>query len=98
MKEKSPKVVFLVETLLVAPKMDRTRRTLGCECCFTVEPLGGSGGLAMLWNEDSGLTIHNYSLSHKSGWFSVPGQLEKVLVTGFYGDPRPIEEVFLGIC
>lgn len=61
------KVVFLMETLLVLARMEVVRRHLGFDECFTVDPLGRSGGLALMWKYDINLNIHNYYLRHIGG-------------------------------
>jgi hypothetical protein len=60
-KVKRPIVVFLMETKLRQVKMERIRYSLGFNNLFVVDSVGKSGGLALLWNEDAGLEIQNYS-------------------------------------
>jgi hypothetical protein len=63
-KVKRPIVVFLMETKLRQVKMERIRYSLGFNNLFVVNSVGKSGGLALLWNEDAGLEIQNYSRRH----------------------------------
>jgi exonuclease III len=60
-KEKRPEVVFLMETKCRNAKMERVRVRIGFEGLFVVEPIGKSGGLAMLWRDSNTLEIQNYS-------------------------------------
>jgi hypothetical protein len=86
-KEKRPKVVFLIETKCRSAKMERVRVRIGFEGLFVVDPIGKSGGLALLWRESNTLEIQNYSRWHinavmKEFEGGVPRRL-----TGFYGQP-----------
>lgn len=63
-KEKRPGVVFLVETKCGNAKMEQIRFKLGFEGLFVVEPIGRSGGLALIWKEENMLEIQNYSKWH----------------------------------
>jgi hypothetical protein len=40
------------------------RSRLGLESLFVVDPVGCSGGLALLWSNSTLLEIYNYSRSH----------------------------------
>lgn len=60
-KEKGPKVVFLMKTKLLAKKMERIKRRVKYDECFVVELVGRSGGLAMMWEGELDLEITNYS-------------------------------------
>jgi hypothetical protein len=48
-KEKHPNIVFLMETIMRNTKLQVLRRQLGFDGLLTVEPVGKSGGLALLW-------------------------------------------------
>jgi exonuclease III len=63
-KEKQPNFLFLIETKSSKNKMDRLRSILGFHGVFVVDTVGRSGGLALLWKEDSGLSISNFSKRH----------------------------------
>ncbi|GKU89755.1 hypothetical protein SLEP1_g3851 [Rubroshorea leprosula] len=57
-------VVFLCETLLDRRGMDRIRQRLRFHNCFTVDKIGRSGGLAMLWTSEVSLSLLSYSTNH----------------------------------
>jgi hypothetical protein len=59
--EKKPNFVFLIETLSKEKTMEKIRCILGFEGLFVVNPVGRSGGLALLWKENYFLEIFNYS-------------------------------------
>jgi hypothetical protein len=63
-KEKKPSLVFLIETLSKKVVLERIRCRLGFEGVFVVDPLGRSGGLALLWKGDVNLEIFNFSRNH----------------------------------
>jgi exonuclease III len=48
-KEKHPNIVFLMETIMRNTKLQVLRRQLGFDGLLTMEPVGKSGGLALLW-------------------------------------------------
>jgi hypothetical protein len=63
-KEMHPRFVFLVETLSLKFRMEWLCVKLGFASCFVVEPIGRSGGLALLWKEEREVEIYNYSYRH----------------------------------
>lgn len=65
--------------------METLRRKLGFTNCFAVDPIGRSGGIAMLWKEEVQLEFFNYYLRHISGWNVDPEFFERWLITSFYG-------------
>jgi len=60
-KEKRPTILFLIETKIRNEKMQKLRASMGFEGMLTVEPIGLSGGLALLWRDNREVTILNYS-------------------------------------
>jgi hypothetical protein len=50
-KEQKPGFVFLMETLNTKKTMESIRCHLGFEGLFVVNPVGRSGGLALLWKD-----------------------------------------------
>ncbi|XP_042966793.1 uncharacterized protein LOC122300311 [Carya illinoinensis] len=87
-KEKKPKIMFLIETLLVTSKLEGVRKRVGLENCFGVDPVGRSGGLAMLWSGDLVVEIQNYSRWHINAWVENEVTNQRWLFTGFYGHPE----------
>lgn len=48
-KEKKPKLLFLMETKLMNKSMQRVKYKLGFLGMFTMDPVGRMGGLAFFW-------------------------------------------------
>ncbi|XP_041001144.1 uncharacterized protein LOC121246895 [Juglans microcarpa x Juglans regia] len=87
-KDKKSNMVFLMETKLVACKVEGINRRLGWEGCFVVDLLKRKGGLALLWCRDKDAEILNYSQHHINA--TVMSEEKKLpwLLTGFYGHPE----------
>lgn len=56
-KEKPPNLVFFKETKMIQSKLKFLKRRLGYNCCFTMEPVGISGGMILLWSKELNLEI-----------------------------------------
>jgi hypothetical protein len=65
-QEKRPNLVFsfFMEIKLSTQCMERIRIKTGFDNAFAVDSRGRSGGLALLWNDELCLEIHNYSWNH----------------------------------
>jgi hypothetical protein len=63
-KEKKPKLVFLMKTKLQACCMETIKCWMGFESVFGVDSVGQSGGLALLWSDEMEMEIINYSRRH----------------------------------
>ncbi|XP_059450950.1 uncharacterized protein LOC132181728 [Corylus avellana] len=87
-KEKRPKLVFLMETKLPIQRMERIKVQAGFESNFVVNNVGRSGGLALLWNEDIGVEIQNYSRRHIDAIVKLEGNGIEWKFTGFFGHPE----------
>jgi len=87
-KVKRPNFVFLMETKQRREYLQKIKRKMGFEGCFTVEPVGKSGGLALLWKEVKEVEILNYSQRHISAKISGDGPELPWFFTGFYGHPE----------
>ena len=85
-KTQEPKILFLMETKLDVRRMEFVRIKLRFKHCFTVPSLGRSGGLALLWNDEVELSIHNYSINHIDAHVRSQGEL-RWQFTGFYRHP-----------
>jgi exonuclease III len=70
LKVKKPNVVFLMETKLGKNKMELIRIKMGFSNLFVVDSVGRSGGLALLWDDDTELEIQNYSRRHINAFLS----------------------------
>lgn len=64
MRVKRTTVVFLMETKGSKSLLESVKRKIRFTNCFVVESIGKSGGLALMWNEDTLLNIVNYSQFH----------------------------------
>lgn len=63
-KEKSPSLVFLMETKLRSDRIENLKSKLGFDCVFAVDCYGKSGGLALFWKSDFNVIIQNFSRWH----------------------------------
>ncbi|XP_059455195.1 uncharacterized protein LOC132185439 [Corylus avellana] len=86
-KEKKPNFLFLMETISNKKRMEQLRVKLGYEGLFVVEPVGRSGGLALLWREAHELEIQNYSRRHINAIVKLADEDFQWKLTGFYGHP-----------
>jgi exonuclease III len=86
-KEKKPDILFLMETKCKKERLEGVRVRLGFQCLFVVEPVGLSGGLALLWSDQNLLEVQNYTRRHINA--IVKGSTAKVpwKLTCFYGHP-----------
>lgn len=57
-------VIFLCETIAHMNKIDEIRARLHYDCAFTIDCIGRSGGLCVLWNSSSFCDIVNNSQYH----------------------------------
>jgi exonuclease III len=87
-KNKRPVLVFLMETKLRASKMENLKVKLGFGSIFTVDCVGRSRGLALLWNNDFVVNIINYSRRHIHAEVWSKSKRDRWLFTGFYGHPE----------
>jgi hypothetical protein len=77
-----------METKVRNMKMERIRVKLGYEGLLIVEPVGKSGGLALLWKNNREVLIQNYFLRHISATMSLLGSDTPWRFIGFYGNPN----------
>lgn len=63
-KDRNPDVVFLIETISQANKIEELRIKLGYSQCFAVDCVGRSGGLAMMCKETENCIITGYPQHH----------------------------------
>ncbi|XP_042988728.1 uncharacterized protein LOC122316263 [Carya illinoinensis] len=85
-KEKVPQVVFISETKCNRERVEKIRNKLGLAHSFVVESRGKSGGLAMMWSENTYASLFSYSRHHNSLELSTEEGASKCHVTSFYGD------------
>ena len=83
-KTQGPGVLFLMETKLDSGEMESIRVLLGFNNMFVIPSHGRSGGLVMLWRQEMGLEIRNYSRHHiDCGVSDTEGKVWRLI--GFYG-------------
>lgn len=87
-KDKKPKMVFIMETKLSSRRTDFLKRKLGFENIFAVDSVGRSGGLALLWRDEVQVVIQNYSRWHINAVVSIYNNGDSWIFTGFYGHPE----------
>ena len=83
-REKAPKVFFLMETKQLVKEMRRIHADLPYRCMLIVPSEQRRGGLALLWKEDVDLHIQTYSPNHIDA-FILNGSDPLWRLTGFYG-------------
>jgi exonuclease III len=86
-KEKKPAMVFIMETKLLARKLESIKIKVGFTNLFGVDNVGKSGGLALLWNNEVNVEIQNYSRRHINAVVQLDGVAQAWKFTGFYGHP-----------
>jgi hypothetical protein len=86
-KTNKPRFLFLIETKAKIGNLERLRCSLGFEGLFHVDPIGRSGGLAFLWNNNKEVEIVSYSQRHVSALITLLNEDQSWTFTGFYGHP-----------
>lgn len=86
-KDKKQSFLFLMETLSKKNQLEKVRSRLGFDGLFVVDPVGKSGGIALLWKEANTLEIFNYSRSYIHAIVKDDEGNPHWILTGFYGHP-----------
>lgn len=86
-KEKQPSFVFLIETICSKQCTEWIQVKLGFAGCFVVDPVGRSGGLALLWRVTGTLEIFNFSRRHINATVKANMENPTWKFTCFYGHP-----------
>lgn len=73
-KDKKLDFLFLMETKSFKNKIEWIRMKLGFMGLFAVDPVGRSGGLALLWQDGFGGNIQNFSRRHINAWVHSRGE------------------------
>lgn len=63
-KDRKPVFVFLSETISTSNKIESFRIKFGFDQCFSVDRIGRSGGLVVMWKNQVACQIFNYSQNH----------------------------------
>lgn len=64
LRDRKPTFVFLIETIYFANKIEELRVLFGFDQCFSVDRVGQSGGLAVMWKHPVQCQIIVYSQNH----------------------------------
>jgi hypothetical protein len=56
-KEKKPVMVFILETKLLANRLEFIKIKAGFTNCFGIDSIGKSEGLALMWNDEVRIEI-----------------------------------------
>jgi hypothetical protein len=86
-KKKHPQLLFLMETKVFTGRLQKLKFGFGFDGLITVDPVGRSGGLALLWKETHFVELKNFSRRHISVTIRLLGSGELWNFTGFYGHP-----------
>jgi hypothetical protein len=84
-KDKRPTLVFLTETKLPSHHMEIIKVKTGYRSIFVVDNVGKSGGLALMWSDETRVEIQNYSHCHISAVVQLETNECPWYLTGFYG-------------
>lgn len=84
-KEKRPKIVFLMETKMQQRRMGAIKNKTGYSEMFVVDWVERSGGLALLWGDEFNVEIQNYTRRHINAKINTNGIGSEWKFTGFYG-------------
>lgn len=81
----SPRLVFLCETRLTSRRCNLWRSMLGFSGQLVVDAEGQKGGLVLLWDNATAVTVLSYSPGHID--CEVEAEGKRWQFTGFYGNP-----------
>ena len=86
-REKAPKILFLMETKRTMEEMLWIQEDLPYQCMLAMPCTQRRGGLALLWKEEIKLHIQTYSPHHIDA-FILNDEQHPWRLTGFYGWPE----------
>lgn len=87
-RRESPHILFLMETKCDCKKMDCIKRKLGFLSYFSMDCVGRSGGLCLLWEEGGDLSVVSFTSHHIDANVCMGSGLTSRRFIGFYGWPR----------
>ncbi|XP_074322878.1 uncharacterized protein LOC141659850 [Apium graveolens] len=85
-RQERPSFVFLCETIDNKSKVERVRRSLRFDGVISVDAIGKSGGLALMWRDKEQVQLRSLSKYHIDVEISMEGK-DKWRLTGIYGEP-----------
>jgi exonuclease III len=86
-KENKPYILFLMETKCSKTRVEMVWVKLGFTGAFTIDPIGRSGGLGLLWKEDREVEIQNFSRRHINAVVTKE-EAQPWKLTSFYGHSK----------
>ena len=84
--QEQPTVLFLCETTAKRSRMEWVKQNLGFDGLITVDPIGKSEGLALMWKDKEQVEVRSYSKNHIDVKITSEDRYEWRLI-GFYGEP-----------
>ncbi|XP_074346246.1 uncharacterized protein LOC141685021 [Apium graveolens] len=87
LKDRKPDILFLSETIYAANKIEDIRIRFGFVQCFSVDRVGRSGGLAIMWKNHVNCQIFGYSRNHIDVHM-LDNNMVTWRLTYFYGYPE----------
>ena len=84
---KDPKLVFLMETKVDKPILERVGRRIQFTNLFFVPRINSGGGLALYWKSELVVDVQSFSNRHIDAFIN-HGADDAWRFTGFYGDPE----------
>lgn len=85
---RSPSIIFLMEIKQSQTQMETIRHQIGFTFYFTVNSIGKSGGLALLWNEEVPIEIVKFSNYYIHSKIIEKATGVEWCLTRFYGIPK----------
>jgi exonuclease III len=85
-REKKPKLVFIVETKMHHHRLEFLKAKLGMKNLFGVDSVGKRDGLCLLWKNEVEVNIQNYSQCHVNAEVKMEVRGKAWKLTGIYGN------------
>lgn len=83
-RDHKPSFIFVIETISIASRIEELRVRFSFEQCFSIDKIGRSGGLAVLWKHPIRCQITSYSQNHIDV-IMVEDNVESWRLSCFYG-------------
>lgn len=87
LRTRKPNFLFLSETISISSRIEEFRVCFGFAQCFSVDRIGHSGGLAILWKQNVDCEVMSYSQNHVDVCF-LDNNTAYWRLTCFYGFPE----------
>lgn len=73
---KKPSIIFLMETLCSKNRLESIKLKLGFDRLFVVDCVGRSGGLALLWDANTNVSLLSYARNFVNVHVEVSGLID----------------------